>query len=54
MSSPLPPGEYAVSWEVALDTSDAPKTAGITFQPVPSVTMQAHSLAVLNSLPLQP
>jgi isoamylase len=49
----LPPGEYAVSWEVALDTSDAPRTAGVTFQPAQSVTMQAHSLAVLISLSLQ-
>ena len=43
----LPPGEYAVSWQVALDTSDAPRTAGVALQPTQSVIMQAHSMAVL-------
>ena len=43
----LPPGEYAVSWEVALDTSDAPRPAAVTLQPSQSVIVQAHSLAVL-------
>jgi isoamylase len=50
----LPPGEYAVSWETALDTSDAPRTAGITLQPAQAITMQAHSLAVLISRAPQP
>ena len=43
----LPPGEYAVSWQVALDTSDAPRTTGITLRPAQSVIMQAHSMALL-------
>jgi hypothetical protein len=45
----LPQGGYALSWQVALDTSDAPRTAGATLQPAQSVIMQAHSLAVLIS-----
>jgi glycogen operon protein len=44
----LPPGEYAASWQVALDTSEAPRTAGLTLLPVQSVLMPAHSLAVLT------
>jgi isoamylase len=45
----LPPGEYAVSWEVTLDTSDSPRTSGVTMQPAQSVIMQAHSMTVLIS-----
>jgi isoamylase len=45
----LPAGEYAVGWEVALDTSDAPQTVGVTLLPAQLVTMQADSLAVLIS-----
>jgi glycogen operon protein len=45
----LPPGEYAASWEVALDTSDAPRTTGIMMRPAQPVVMQAYSLAVLIS-----
>jgi isoamylase len=45
----LPPGEYAASWQVVLDTSDAFNPPGLTFPPARSVVMQAHSLAVLTS-----
>jgi glycogen operon protein len=45
----LPPGEYAASWQVALDTSEAPRTAGLVLPAAQSVLMPAHSLAVLTS-----
>ncbi|HEY2280685.1 MAG TPA: glycogen debranching protein GlgX [Streptosporangiaceae bacterium] len=45
----LPPGEYAASWQVALDTSEAPRTVGLTLPSAQVVVMQAHSLAVLTS-----
>ena len=45
----LPPGEYALSWEVTFDTSDVPRTAGVTLLPTQSVAMQAHSMTVLMS-----
>ena len=44
----LPPGEYAATWQVLLDTSDAFNPPGLSFPAGGSVLMQAHSLAVLT------
>ena len=44
----LPPGEYAASWQVLLDTSDAFNPPGLSLPAGGSVLMQAHSLAVLT------
>jgi glycogen operon protein len=43
----LPSGEYAMSWEIALDTSDATGKAGLTLRPAQSLIMEANSVAVL-------
>ncbi len=45
----LPPGEYAASWQMVLDTADVPRTGGPVLPPSHFVLMQAHSLAVLVS-----